>query len=39
MGWNVMCYLMGAISIGGPVCLIFWYIQGAKAQLARLNKN
>ena len=39
MGWNVMCYVMGAISIAGPIALIFWYVQGAKAQLANLHKN
>jgi hypothetical protein len=30
---------MGIVSIVGPICLIFWYISGAKAQLARLNKK
>jgi len=39
MGWNVTCYIMGAISIIGPICLIFWYVKGAKAQLANLNKK
>jgi hypothetical protein len=39
MGWNVTCYIMGAISIIGPICLIFWYVQGAKEQLSRLNKD
>jgi hypothetical protein len=28
---------MGIVSIVGPICLIFWYISGAKAQLAKLN--
>jgi hypothetical protein len=39
MVWNTMCWIMGIISIVGPICLIFWYLQGAKAQLARLNKE
>ena len=37
MGWDVMCYIMGAISIIGPIALIFWYVQGAKAQLKKLH--
>ena len=39
MGWNVMSWVMGIISIVGPICLVFWYLQGAKAQLARLHKE
>ncbi len=39
MGWNVTCYIMGVISIVGPICLIFWYVKGAKEQLANLKKT
>ncbi len=39
MGWDVTCYIMGAISIAGPIALIFWYVKGAKAQLKNLNSN
>ncbi len=39
MGWNAMCWIMGIISIVGPICLIFWYVKGAKAQLARLQNR
>ena len=39
MGWDVTCYIMGAVSIIGPIALIFWYLQGAKEQLARLHEN
>lgn len=39
MGWNAMCYIMGAISIIGPVCLIFWYFSAAKKRLQDFNSK
>jgi hypothetical protein len=39
MGWDIGCYVFGAISIIGPILLVFWYIKGAKAQIERLNQG
>lgn len=35
--WDAGCYIFGAISVIGPICLILWYLKGAKAQIDRLN--
>jgi len=39
MIWNVFCYIFGAISIIGPICLIFWYGSAAKKRLQDFNSR
>ena len=39
MGWDVLCYIMGAVSIIGPICLIFWYAGAAKKRLDDFKKK
>jgi len=39
MGWDIGCYIFGAISIVGPICLIFWYFAAAKEQLNKLDSG
>lgn len=39
MGWDLSCYIFGAISIIGPICLIVWYVTEAKRKIAELNKK
>jgi hypothetical protein len=39
MIWDVMCYIMGAVSIIGPICLIFWYTSAAKKRLKEFHNR
>lgn len=39
MGWDIACYIAGAVSIIGPVGLVFWYYKAAKKQIRGLNKG
>ena len=39
MWWDISCYVFGAISVVGPICLIFWYGAEAKRRIADLNKK
>jgi hypothetical protein len=33
MIWDILCYVMGAVCIIGPLALILWYFSAAKARL------
>ena len=37
MGWNILNYIAGAACIIGPVALVVWYFQAAKAKVKKLN--
>ena len=39
MGWNVLNYIFGAISILGPILLIFWYIKAVRVRMSDFNKK
>ncbi len=39
MVWDIFNWIFGIISIVGPLALIAWYFQAAKAQLENLNKS
>lgn len=39
MGWDIGCYVFGAISIVGPILLIVWYLGAAKEQVRKLNEK
>ncbi len=39
MVWDILCYLMGAVCIIGPLALILWYFSAAKARLKEFHKR
>lgn len=39
MGWDIACYIFGAICIIGPICIVFWYFSAAKEQLRKLHEK
>ena len=38
-GWDISCYIFGAIAIVGPLFIIVWYFQEAHKRVKELNRD
>jgi len=38
-GWDICCYIFGAIAIVGPFCIVFWYVRAAKQRFKDMEQK
>lgn len=37
--WDVLCYIAGAVSIAGPLAIIYFYVRTVRRRLKQFNEE